>query len=411
MINFYITYADMEEIGMEVKVKDYFSKCICIIIILFTVTAIKTHAQAFKRFKEGDKALTIVSKTLDGKQINTDEFKQKNTLGVIFWKLGSVRSISALKYLQKTKETYKDIGFTVISVYCPKESTGISSSEIEEVEKILQENNISIPVLLDEGLKVFNNYGVISLPSIMILDVEGTAKYILGGFPKFGAESDISKNVKKILGIPEEAVAKKKYEPKLPASRNYKLANAVLERGNTDKAIEYLKNAISMDPDYADPYALIGKLYLQNQNKELALENYRKALELDPDNNENMIKYGFLCLEAGMNDDSLLVFKTILEKSPDFTPSAHYGIGSVYMQNQVYDSARSESEKAEILYSQANNLSPHENLYYAQTISNLAEIYSALQEKSKAIEAYKKAGKKYEEILGELVNETSTRER
>ncbi|MBI5417876.1 tetratricopeptide repeat protein [Candidatus Poribacteria bacterium] len=373
-----------------------------LICILFIFTN-NIFAQAFKRFKEGDKVIPFALKTLDDVKIDIKQFENNNVVGVVFWKLEGARSVPSLKYMQKIADIYsKDFNFITISIYCPKNEAGISSSELEEVKKIINENKISIPVLLDEGLKVFSTYGVISFPSTMILDKEGAAKYVMAGFPKFGAEQDINKNVKKILGIPEEIVAKKKYEPQLAAGRNYKLALAVLDRGNTDKAINYLKTAVEMDPSYPDPYILLGKLYIQAQKKDIALENYRKGLELDPDNIEVLLNYGFLCLEAGMGEDALLIFKTVLEKSPENSSSAHYGIGSIYLNNKMYDSARTEAEQAGALYA-VKKLVSYEKFYYARNTSNLAEIYINLQEKNKAIDAYKNAGKKYEEILVELV--------
>lgn len=382
--------------------------CLVLFSLLFILTSYQfIFAQAFKRFKDGDKVIPFVLKTLDGKEINISSFEKNNFVGIVFWKLGSERSIASLKYMQKMLDLYsKDFGFVLVAIYCPREPAGISSSELEEVKKVISENKINIPVLLDEGLKIFSNYGVISLPSTTFLDKDGIAKYILAGFPKFGAEQNINKNIKNLLGIPEEIAAKKKYEPKLDADRNYKLALAVLERGNTDKAMDYLKNAVTIDPQYPAPYTLLGKLYFQLQQKEQALENYRKSLELDPDNIELMIKYGFLCMDLSMPDDALLIFKTIIEKSPEYSSSAHYGIGNIYLNNKVFDSARLESERADELYRKTKKYEPFEKFYFAQNLNNLAEIYINFQEKSKAIESLKSASEKYQEILNELVRET-----
>ncbi|MBI5208237.1 MAG: tetratricopeptide repeat protein [Candidatus Firestonebacteria bacterium] len=373
-----------------------------ILSIFIVLSNNNVFAQAFKRFQEGDKIKPILLKTLEGKEINTEDFINSNILGVLFWKLPSPRGVSALKYLQKIQDNYKNQNILILSIYCPRDPKGISSDELEEIKKVLEENNITLSVLLDDGLKTFNTYGVISLPSTMILDKEGIARYILAGFPKFGAEQEINKNVKKILGIPEEAVALKKYEPKLPASRNYKLAVSVLERGNDDKAINYLKEAITFDPDYADPYALLGKLYIKAQKNDEALENLRKSLELDSLNIDVMMNYGFLCLELEMKDDALLVFKKIVEKTPEYAARGHYGIGTIYLKNKIFDSALNESERAFDLYNTKKIMNTYDKLNFAQNISNMAEIYINLNDKSKAINAYKKAGEKYNEILIEL---------
>ncbi|MBI4651686.1 tetratricopeptide repeat protein [Candidatus Desantisbacteria bacterium] len=367
-------------------------------LLNFSIFPVKTMAQAFKRLKEGDTAKPISLKTTENIQISIEDYKNKNILGVIFWKSNNPKNISALKYMQKMEDTYGPLfGLKIISIYCPTEPKNVSTQEIEDIKDISSKNNISIPVLLDNDLKIFSSLGVISLPSIMILNKDGVAQYILAGFPEFGADKDISKNI----GIPEEPIAAKKYEPNLNASRNYKLAVAVLAQGNMDKAIDYLNNAIQTDPKYPEPYALLGQIYAEKQNNDKALENYRKSLELDPDNNKLILRYGFLCLELGLTDDALLIFRNIAEQSNENAVYGHFGIGSIFMHNEIFDTARKESEKAFDLFEKLKKASITDKFYKAQTVSNLAYIHLNLNDKSNAIMNFKKALKLYNEILNE----------
>ncbi|MBI5416479.1 tetratricopeptide repeat protein [Candidatus Poribacteria bacterium] len=390
----------MNETKGELIQKIYF---ICIFLIILLSFHDFAGAQAFKRFKEGDAVKSINLKTVEGIDINTENFKNKNVLGVIFWKYPNTRCESALKYMQNISNEYSEnFGLKIFSVYCPSESKAVTSNEIDIINKIKSENNINIPVLLDDELKIFNSYGIISLPSIMIINKEGKAEYILAGFPKFGAEQDIKKNLMKILGIPEDVVDKKKYEPKSDADRNYKLATAVHSQGNTEKAKDYLLKAIEIDPLYPAPYSILGKLYIQKEDNKKAIENYQKSLELDPDNAKLMLGYGFLCLEAGMTEDALLVFKKTIEKFPDYSASGYYGLGTIYLKNNILDSAKEASEKADELYLKFKSKDSFEKINQAQNTANLAEIHYNFNDKSKAITSYKNAMEKYNVILTEF---------
>lgn len=294
----------------------------------------KIYAQAFKRLFLDDPVIEISLRDLNGKQISLAEYKDKKILAVIFFKNPSLRGPNAIAYWQKLYEKYRDSNnFSVISVYCPRTPQGIPSDELNDLQKLIAEKNITYPVLLDEGLNIFSKYGVISLPSSMIVDTKGIVKYIIPGFPTFGAEKDISTNLKKILGIPEEKIIVKKYEPDLDAGRNYKLAVAVMARGNTDKAIDYLNIAVSKDPKYPAPYSLLGNLYTRIKKTDKAMENYQKALELDSEDVETLINYGFLCMDQGMKEDALLQFKNIIEIAPQKSAEAYFGMGTIYLKN------------------------------------------------------------------------------
>ncbi|MBI5418354.1 redoxin domain-containing protein [Candidatus Poribacteria bacterium] len=373
------------------------------LIICFESTI---YAQAFKRLNVSEKAMEISLKDLNGKQISLSDYKDKKTLAVIFWKNPNLRSPNALAYLQKLYEKYKDSNnLEVISVYCPDVQQGVPSNELDGLQKVIEDKKVTYPVLLDEGLKIFSQYGIITFPSTMILDTNGVVQYIMPGFPTFGAEKDILANLKKILGIPEEKVAAQKYEPDLDAGRNYKLAIAVLQRGNTDKAVDYLNIAVGKDPKYAAPHALLGKIYVQMKKNEKAIESFQKAIELDSEDTDSLIDYGFLCMEMGMKDDALLQFRHILELSPQKAAEAYYGMGTIYLKNEAYDSALLKVKEAIKLYSQQKQISRNELAHFALSYLNLAEIEIKNSNKKEAIEGYKEALKKYDELTKEILKD------
>ncbi|MBI5418353.1 tetratricopeptide repeat protein [Candidatus Poribacteria bacterium] len=397
------------------EIKNVFKKITKTILLSFVFGALflpKTHAQAFKRLAVGGEAPEISLKDINGTTISTTSFKNKNTLALVFFKFPSLRGDKALAYWQKMYESYNIniVGAAerveVIGIYCPQTDKGISGEEITGVKKIIEDNKVSFPILMDEGLGIFSKYGIITMPSTAILNKSGIVDYILTGFPEFGAERDIRINLKKILGIPEEIIVKKEeYEPKNKADFSYKLALVVQQRGNTQKAIEHLQTAISKDPDYALAYSTLGKLYVQEGNKDKAVEAFRKALSLDPNNVSALLDYGFLCMDLQKKDDALLQFTNILGIDKTKAAEGYYGMGTIYVENKIFDSAKVKLEEALKLYSGWKEFSTDEKIHFAMTYFNIGEIHVNLNDKKGAIENYKKSFEVYKGLTEGLLKE------
>lgn len=66
-------------------------------------------------------------------------------------------------------------------------------------------------------------------------------------------------------------------DPGNPVALQYR-ASAYLRKGELDKAIADLTDAIHVKPDYAAAYAIRAKAYLQMGKKDMALEDYNQAI-------------------------------------------------------------------------------------------------------------------------------------
>ncbi|MBI5476221.1 MAG: tetratricopeptide repeat protein [Ignavibacteriales bacterium] len=78
---------------------------------------------------------------------------------------------------------------------------------------------------------------------------------------------------------------KRKFDEREFNSWGYRL----LQRSESEKAIEVFKLNAELHPESANVYDSLGEVYMKAGNKELAIKNYEKSLELDP-NNENAKK-------------------------------------------------------------------------------------------------------------------------
>jgi type IV pilus assembly protein PilF len=74
------------------------------------------------------------------------------------------------------------------------------------------------------------------------------------------------------------------------------LASAYFSRGQSETALDEVKQALAANPNYADAYNLRGLIYGNLGNPQLAEESFHRALQLAPRDVDTMHNYGwFLC--------------------------------------------------------------------------------------------------------------------
>lgn len=164
------------------------------------------NAYSLNRLKEGQKLEAFSLKTLNGDNLNINKYLNGKNVGIVFWEIPEVEnyidySKEALRALVKIYREYKDKNLQIIAVYCPNGDEVISEKEISDIYKLVDELDISFPILLDPGLKIFDKLGVVAMPSFVLVDKSSTVKYILPGFPPYSAEKTIQNEIKYILNI------------------------------------------------------------------------------------------------------------------------------------------------------------------------------------------------------------------
>lgn len=84
-----------------------------------------------------------------------------------------------------------------------------------------------------------------------------------------------------------------------PVSRariHTELAALYYQQGSMKTALEELKNAVRIDPNYAPAYGMFGLVYMQLGDRSQANDNFQKAMSLAPTNPDLHNNYGlFLC--------------------------------------------------------------------------------------------------------------------
>ena len=93
--------------------------------------------------------------------------------------------------------------------------------------------------------------------------------------------------------------------------------------GKYDLAIEAVKKAIQIDPEFAQAYNKLGDYYVRKGMNKEAASAYRTSLELDDNNENSHFDYG--CTLASLGDYDLAMHE--LEKALQMKPD-HYEIYS-----------------------------------------------------------------------------------
>lgn len=77
------------------------------------------------------------------------------------------------------------------------------------------------------------------------------------------------------------------------------LAVGYFEQGQVTVALDELKQALALDPGYAEAFNLRGLVYMRLNDNQLAEESFRRALALSPRNPDTLHNYGWLQCQQG----------------------------------------------------------------------------------------------------------------
>ena len=193
------------------------------------------------------------------------------------------------------------------------------------------------------------------------------------------------------------------------------LAMAYNGIGEGKKAMGCCKKALQLAQDGPDAYkahCMLAIAYDISGNYELAISHFKKSLRLNPDDSRVHYNLGSICAKRAKDEEAVLHFKKSVELNPD-CPYAHNSLGTAYEHlNRLEKAVRhyrravrlkpeyadacynlgvvcaklGENKKAVLYYQKAIELSE-----YSRAYNNLGVIYAGLGEKEKAISSYQKA--------------------
>ena len=86
------------------------------------------------------------------------------------------------------------------------------------------------------------------------------------------------------------------------------LAAGYFEQGQTNVALDEIKQSLATDPTFVDAHNLRGLVYMRLNNIPLAEESFRRALALNPRDADVAHNYGWLLCQQARYDESFKMF-------------------------------------------------------------------------------------------------------
>ena len=158
----------------------------------------------------------------------------------------------------------------------------------------------------------------------------------------------------------------------------YNQAKTAAQQGLTQQAMEYYREAIRLEPEYAQALTGLGALLLMERRVEEAQSLFEKALRVDPNHATALINLATIDRSRGDNESALNRLRKVIAKNPDYA-QAHLNLGSLLASMKKHDEA--------IQYlSKAVELDPKMEAAYL----NLAAVYMETQQWDKAEDHYRR---------------------
>lgn len=149
----------------------------------------------------GDQAPAFTLRDINGKQVSLSDFSGQVVL-ISFWATWCTPCQAEMPHLQRFYDTYKDQGFTVLSV---NTDDARSSSQ---VKPLIKSKGLTFPVLLDRETAVVAMFNPAkTLPYGVLLARDGSIAQVFQGYTP-GEEVQVEEAIKAALGgEPEPAPA------------------------------------------------------------------------------------------------------------------------------------------------------------------------------------------------------------
>ena len=236
----------------------------------FLIAVIITATLAVPAVGQPERGIEVGQK-IEPRQLRTIE-REKITLPVeegltvlLFWSTWSPRSVPALELWQKYRDTYKEHDMSVLTVNADHQH--MEAEDIDKVRDYIVQNDVDLPVIVDSELELFNEIGIIVLPTVLFLKPDGTLDYKYASFPT-SAELDLKEDLEAKLGIAKEPTAEEEttrgklaYQPKNNALLFYNMGKRIHEKGFSEKAKAKYIESLQRDPEYADPLSALEGLF------------------------------------------------------------------------------------------------------------------------------------------------------
>ncbi len=301
-----------------------------VLIIIFSLLLILTpFSSAYSvSIKSGEDAPDFMLGSVKGDNVSLGDYEGKIRV-LIYWRPNQKRSHLALKEGKLFSDKFSNKGVKIISLIAKPDN-------METVMKIMEDYKIDFPVLIDAERNVFSGYGIRVYPTTIVIDRKGKVAFSIPGHA-LNYKMKLDAHLKYLLGeVNREELAdmlsprrESKDDSLLKALRIYNLALKFTEAKLLDQAIDTVKKAIEIKPDFARPYILLGFLLLSRDEADPAFEQFKRALELDPQSHDAKTGLGGSLILKGDIDAAIEILTEASVANP-YSEMTYYELGKAY---------------------------------------------------------------------------------
>jgi len=117
---------------------------------------------------------------------------------------------------------------------------------------------------------------------------------------------------------------------------------SAIAAGDPKRAVKELERALELAPDDAQAETLMGWAQMLRGQYDDALFTYYKVLAKAPDNPLARVNLGYICLKKGIFGEAIEHLSRAIRQEQDRKASlyAHFYMGLVYLEREMYDDAR-----------------------------------------------------------------------
>lgn len=300
---------------------------------------------AFRNLEKGQPAPDFTVQDMEG--IDRALAGEKGKVVILsFVKVDQDRSVKTLNTLEEVNGIFKNEGVTVWGI---TSQTGDKSA----IQGLIDKLDLNYPILLDEGQKLYGQFGLFTFPATMVVDQRGTYVHEYASYSS-DFQDTIVNHVKVLLGLISEedstkAATKREIVQLSPeerdAERNLQMAKVLLKRGFGTKALPKLEKALELNPVLIEARLLSGEVYLKDEQYDKAREQFEKVFETNSNSNEARVGIASVYLAEGKLDEAEAQLQKAITLNPD--PSL-----ALYRLGQVYEK-KGDVQKAMVTYRNA----------------------------------------------------------
>ena len=353
-----------------------------LLALLFTAYGVFFQVPAAATLQELQVGMEVPEfslKTVTGEPKKFSELRGEKLTLLIFWSTWSMGSEKNLARMQKIYQQFKGQGLSIIGIN--EDEQHISDQTIARIRGVSEKLKLTFPVLVDHGLAVFHSYGVIALPTTLVLDNRRVIQYELSGYPLVGSEELVAYVTTMLEGKKTVTVVpKKRYQPNNTALRFFNMGkNTLKSKRMADTAEIWFRKAIEADPNFVLPYLSLGKFYLQKGNIAAAKAQFEVSLTKEPDNVVALCEIGMLLANEGKVEEGISCLTNALKTNDAYTPYYYY--------SGLLSGRKGNLKNALKMFDTATRINPMDyNIYVYK-----ARMYEELKMLPEASEAYRKA--------------------